>query len=142
MDLLCEKGKNLKNFINNFNFQNCVNTPTRVAHYKDKKTKVSRTTTSLIDVCIHNNNVVNKALAVDCPFSDHKFILIKININSVEKIDSTNYVRNLSDKNLDLINNLLLKENFKSIELFDDIENMWLSFKNRIMLIDSTFKKS
>jgi hypothetical protein len=71
MDLLCEKGKNLKNFINNFNFQNCVNTLTRVAHYKYVKTKVSRTTTSLIDVCIPNYNVVNKALAVDCPFSDH-----------------------------------------------------------------------
>ena len=45
-----------------------------------KKGSNIKNSSTLIDVLIHNDDLITDSLVVDCPFSDHKFIAGSIKI--------------------------------------------------------------
>jgi len=44
---------------------------------KKKKKQIYETTNSLIDVLLHNQDLVTETKVINCPFSDHSFIAAK-----------------------------------------------------------------
>ena len=44
---------------------------------------IYETTNSLIDVLLHNQDLVTETKVINCPFSDHSFIAAKINLNQI-----------------------------------------------------------
>ena len=84
MDLLVKNNNQLEKFIKNNNLCNYVNEPTRNATvYHEKEFKIS-TSSTLIDVVIHNNDLINNCNVIDCPFSDHRFVMVNLKIEKVK----------------------------------------------------------
>ena len=54
------KGLQLQDFITNYNMSNFITVPTRSAIYKNKKNDTIRKSNTLIDVVIHNSDLLNK----------------------------------------------------------------------------------
>ena len=102
---------------------NFVQLPTSIAHYKNKLTYNIRT--SLIDVVLHNNELISDVVNIDCPFSDQKFVVIAINSKTCVEMDFTMTCRNLSEKNMSKIVDTIAKINFHPIKTLKTVnENM------------------
>jgi hypothetical protein len=70
-DFLTDKVVKLKNFMNSYHYVNLVKNPTHLQSQNE----------TLIDVVFANEpnfNFVEKVDVVDCPFSNHKFVLDSI----------------------------------------------------------------
>ncbi len=66
MDLNCEKGDDLKEFLINNDYKNYVSKDTRIATYLCSKTNTLKTTKTLIDVIIHNGDKVLRTDSFNC----------------------------------------------------------------------------
>ena len=75
MDLLSSANL-LKDFIADNNFKNFITEPTRVSSRFMKSLNSETSSSTLIDVLIHNNNLMTDTKVIDCPYSDHKFIVV------------------------------------------------------------------
>jgi hypothetical protein len=73
-----EKGLLLREFMDNYNLKCPILYPTRVADYHNKISGITRTSRSLIDVILHNQDLIDEIIMLDCPFSDHKMLLSSI----------------------------------------------------------------
>ena len=84
---------------------------------------------TLIDVIIQNDHdLISNTDAIDCPFSDHRFIVANLTIksNKFEKTKITS--RNLSPDNINKIVELLSASDI-------DTENIWRMFKEKFINI-------
>ena len=55
-----------------------------------------------LDVILHNSNLVKEITLIDCPFSDHKFVLCGINIERpIETAIPDIFGQSYSSKNLE-----------------------------------------
>ena len=89
---------------------------------------------TLIDVIIQNDHdLISNTDAIDCPFSDHRFIVANLTIksNKFEKTKITS--RNLSPDNINKIVELLSASNFDFIDSDIDTENIWRMFKEKFI---------
>ncbi|CAF1052939.1 unnamed protein product, partial [Brachionus calyciflorus] len=95
----------LSRFMIKNNLVNSINKPTRVArNMTDNGAKVTKT---LIDVCLHNSfdehGILVSSDVVGCPFSDHNFISVSLNVECDIVDDDVIFGRNLCPKNVDRI---------------------------------------
>ena len=133
MDLLCNRGDSLREFMSLMDFTNHVNEPTRIAFYKNKSTNNIRTTKTNIDNVITNGDYVKNTRVISCPFSDHMFVVANLKFESAKTVDQFTYRRDLSDENLEIFSQLLKREDFAFLEMYkDDITNKWQAFINRL----------
>ena len=84
INLFNKDNNKLLNFINNNNMTNYVDKPTRVATIYHENNNTHTTSETLIDVILHNNDLINNCNVIDCPFSDHKFIMVNLKIHKLK----------------------------------------------------------
>ena len=130
-----DKGVQIHEMCENFNFKNFVNCPTRIAQYKDKVTRVVRTSTSLLDVVLHNSDLIQEIINVDCPFSDHKFVLFSINVKSIKTNEFMISCRNLSEKNMPNIVNAISEIDFGFIKKLRTVNEKYSAFSSALLKI-------
>ncbi|CAF1134063.1 unnamed protein product, partial [Brachionus calyciflorus] len=136
-DLNMESAIN-ENFIEFLSNQSLINfmiepTRTKTRFFKDKllrKTKISN-----LDVILHNSNLIEDTLTIECPFSDHNFIAAKIKFSKVKAENKFIQGRNLSGKNICLIIEEISKINFLNVESISCIDTQWCTFKTEIQKI-------
>ena len=91
------------NHIINTNFRDFL-TSNLLVNFVTKPTR--SISESLIDVILHNSNLVLNTLVSDCPFSDHKFVTANLsfasNTNILSSFSATTS-RCLTENKLDLI---------------------------------------
>ena len=139
MDLKTNKGFALRNFMLEFSLNNHVNEFTRAAtSWYNKKSKYV-TSKSLIDVILHNGNLINITQTIDCPFSDHKFVVAGLNFAPSKSVIVHKKIRNLSSLNLSIIN-----VNLSKLNIFYDyngysINQVWEHLKSNMIALTNTF---
>jgi hypothetical protein len=141
INLLTNKDNLLTNFIKSYNLKNLVKSPTHEASKIFKKSNKIKISQTLIDVVLHNNNLINSCITCDCSFSDHKYVLFNIFFDSVN--DSITHpkilTRSLNSQKLQIINNKLDEINMKNLfEVNSNINNIiddWNLFKANIITI-------
>jgi hypothetical protein len=127
--------------MNNSNYQNSVNSYTRIAT-TNIDSHSPKTTSTLIDVVIHNmaNDTDVSSECFPCFFSDHHFVLTSINISpkSIKSSDiSENQGRQLTEPIIATINEKLNTINFSDIcsNSDTDVDTIWTSLKNKTLKI-------
>jgi hypothetical protein len=130
-DMLSDKGVRLKSFMNSNHFVNVVKSPTHLQGQNE----------SLIDVVFTNDqNFVEKVDVVDCPFSNHKFVLTQLKFKVDHGCSRSVKARILNAKNLLLIKELLESSpaHFACVDTFDDPDDKFFAFITALMLaVDS-----
>ena len=140
MDLKSSTGDNLKEFLLNNEYKNFVTDYTRIEKSFYKKQNNFMVSKTLIDVVIHNSDMISGTKSVGCPFSDHHFVLTTLKINSVKLNNKEeNIGRCLSDKNLLDIAENLEKINFNDLDLNSDMDTIWNDLKHKIMKVVDDF---
>ena len=123
LDLLSDKGINLRKFVNssNFNFVDDVK-PTRL---------VSGT---LLDVVLTNNldSIINHFVH-PCSFSDHCFVIFEFKFVIKQEKKDNIFIRRLTDDKLELINANLSNTSFDFLNSVIDINDKWLLFKKILL---------
>ncbi|CAF0861672.1 unnamed protein product, partial [Brachionus calyciflorus] len=135
MDCLNNANLKIKDFIQNNDLINFVTKPTRISTKFYKKSNTTKKTTTLIDLLLHNGDLVENADVIDCPFSDHNFVVSKLSINKPTNVMRTIECRNLSTENMEKINNLIDVIDLKQLKNNSNIESKWTFFKNEILKI-------
>lgn len=129
MDQACNKGDVLKSFLDSFNFKNFVFEFTRVCKKFYKKKNKAKSSKTIIDVVFHNSNLVSSTKTIDCPFSDHRFVSIKIKLKTPKDKKLEFIGRSLPESKLDAIkeklSELSLEINFNQNvnENLNDLQN-------------------
>ena len=119
--------------MNNYDLNNCVKDPTRVAFKKIKHSSYLSLSSTLIDVVLHNSPSTIRAEIIGCPFSDHHFIACSLPIVLPTSNNNYNeyYGRSYSPKNLSKLSEALLNTDFSSVEIESDPQTKFFEF-NRI----------
>ena len=123
----------LSEFLLNNNLSQHVKEPTRIIgkfYEKSNKTEFSK---SILDVVIHNRDLISATSVIGCPFSDHRFVSTTINIKTQKQTKKHIIGRNLSKKNIDLITNRLFEANFETTNQYSSIDDKWTKFKDTIL---------
>jgi hypothetical protein len=133
MDLLINN--ELTEFIINNNLANYVNKPTRISNIEKNLAQVH--TETLIDVIIHNQDLISKCEVFDCPFSDHCFVTTNIKIiKAVFEVKSI-IGRKLTQKKLLKVNEQFDLINFSELSSATTTDKKWMIFKDKtIQLIE------
>ena len=128
-----DKGAQLQQLMNNYSLPNYINEPTRIANYKSKETGLIRTTKTLIDVILHNGDLIHKTAVIGCPYSDHKFILASINLKTMSSNTFSMLCRNTSGKNMLLIITAINNIDFNFIQELPDVNSKLSAFSNVLL---------
>lgn len=111
IDLSTQNGDSLISFAKRYDFCNFVHEHTRVvksiAHRVTRSlesNRISRLSSSLIDVILHNSNLVESVSVIGCPFSDHKFVACSLAVKPPLHSFKHEFVgRSYCQKNLDAL---------------------------------------
>ena len=124
-DLLSFKGQSLLNLMLNFNFVTELNTPT---HHQQNAA-------SLIDVLFYNDkNSLSSCNIIECPFSNHSFLVGALNLDSIVDNNKFFLSRKLDEKNLLLIQNDIKNINFDLVlKLFEEVNDKWSVIKRLVI---------
>ena len=125
-NLLNDNGDDLACFLNDFNLKNMVTKPT---HFQGN----SKT---LIDVvCVSDVSLIYDIDVLDCPFSNHSFVLCNINIKPMASKSRFLSTRLLNDANLEAIRNLIQVEanKFNILESFECVDDKFSAFENILL---------
>lgn len=124
-DLLVEShGDKLLDLMLDYNFKTSLTEPT---HFQNGSS-------SLIDVVFCNDsNLVLETKVISCPFSNHKFVLAVLNLDSSSSNPNFVSSRVLNDKNLQLIKDDLARTKFDLCDKFDDVNEKWCVIKRIII---------
>ncbi|CAF0989180.1 unnamed protein product [Brachionus calyciflorus] len=133
MDLSTSGNSNINDFIKNNDLINFIQKPTRICTKFYKKTNSTKCSSTLIDLLLHNGDIVAETDVIHCPFSDHQFVVAKLEINKKLPIVLKEIsCRNLSSENILKINLGIDEICFKAIRNFDDINEKWKFVKEEI----------
>ena len=88
MDLNTSKGMDLVNFMDIHNLKNFVTEFTRSVITWNSKKNAYRSSNSIIDVVLHNSDLIENIETTDCAFSDHKILkmILRLKILKLIKI--------------------------------------------------------
>ncbi|CAF1112143.1 unnamed protein product, partial [Brachionus calyciflorus] len=107
--------QNIKDFIDHNDMINFISKPTRICSKFYSKSNTVKQSSTIIDLILHNGNYITETDVMECPFSDHCFVLAKLLINKpkneLKKIDC----RNLSTENILKIFSSIDQIDFKPI---------------------------
>lgn len=140
MDLSAENEQNINllEFLLNNNLNQAVNQPTRICAKYYEKSKKFNCTKTLIDVLIHNNDIVRKVYNINCPFSDHKFVLAKLDLKKKEVKANYFIGRKLTAKNVNLIVERITELGHFEIMQILDAHSKWICLRDKLLeIIDS-----
>ena len=71
---------------------------------------------------------------MDCPFSNHQFVVTLVNIKPETRIENTIFARVLYQKRFEQIKNEIAKTTFNDIASdLDDLNDCWECFKKLIL---------
>jgi hypothetical protein len=138
MDLLSENPNPLKDFISFNKFLNLIEEPTRVRTRFFKASGDGSASSTLLDVLIHNKDLVIETKVVACPYSDHKFIVAAIKTDKDKPEPEIFWSRNLSENNIKLIEESLKSVDFSKLDVIESPNDKWLYFKKSILSILDT----
>jgi hypothetical protein len=137
MNLMYKDNNKLASFLTNNNLINYIDKPTRIATVYHENTNTRTTSETLIDVCIHNNDLINDFDVMGCPFSDHCFVLIKLKISTEKQQKKSIIGRNLTRGVLSLISDAFDPEVFSKYNDMLTTNDKWNYIKNGLLsLID------
>jgi hypothetical protein len=127
--------------MDDFDYNNHVTEFTRVAKKFYKKKNKYITSKTIIDVVLHNRDLVQSTKVVNCPYSDHKFVVTKIKLpKNTNNAQSSIMGRMLNEKNVDLIVKAIKdNENLKvnTIKLVNVNDHLNVIHNNLNSIIDS-----
>lgn len=89
----------------------------------------------MIDVILHNADLIEATDVVHCPFSDHHFVIAKLDIRKSSNLLKQIECRNLSAENMLKINNLIDQIDFRQLRNFNDINEKWMFIKIEIIKV-------
>ena len=136
-DFLNESKSSIRDFITNNDLVNFVKTPTRVCSRFIKKKNETIKSESMIDLVLHNGDLIEDTRVIDCPFSDHSFVLAKMAIAKVKNSSKSIMCRNLSSTNLLKISCKIDEFDWSQFKNFKCVEEKWNFVKNNLLnLID------
>ncbi len=115
MDLLSSKGQLLSDFMKDHLLKNFIKEPTRI----------TKTSSTLIDVLLHNQNLVINTKVVGCPYSDHSFTVGEIQLISPKPKLQSFWSRSYSEKNMLLIEEQILNIDFSSLDKLNYSNGKW-----------------
>jgi len=98
MDLKSLKGNDLVKLMARNELKNFFDVYTRIFRKYYKETKDYKTSKTLIDVVIHNQNKIIETTAIGCPFSDHHFVIAALDFHTPKLATFSNFGRSLSEK--------------------------------------------
>ena len=143
-NLTTEQGLPLEKIMANYQLRNFVEKPTRIAHrvsnrnHKSVHKSIDKSTTpdllsfmqtialethssTLIDVVLHNGDLITGSDVLGCPFSDHKFVVAALKLTAHKKLPPIKFLsRCLSPSNLEKIGHLLTDAMFLKVTKLDD----------------------
>ena len=143
-NLTTEQGLPLEKIMANYQLRNFVEKPTRIAHrvsnrnHKSVHKSIDKSTTpdllsfmqtialethssTLIDVVLHNGDLIIGSDVLGCPFSDHKFVVAALKLTAHKKLPPIKFLsRCLSPSNLEKIGHLLTDAMFLEVTKLDD----------------------
>ena len=96
IDLKSSKGQKLLQFMKSNDLSNFVDDYTRVASKYNNNINEFTISRSLIDVIIHNKNIISKTKVVPCSFSDHCFVIAELTMQRAKNLSHSIEVRNLN----------------------------------------------
>jgi hypothetical protein len=129
MNWFDQNSKLLRQFCEENKLSNFITETTR-----NVTTKCS-TSSTLIDVMLHNNNCIDKTFVIDFPFSDHCLVLSICKFNAVNSKSISRYKRSLNPQNLTTIIDELKKTDFQFLCDVYDAENKYFFFKQLLINI-------
>ncbi|CAF1085067.1 unnamed protein product [Brachionus calyciflorus] len=139
MNCLNDENLNIKRFMQENELINFMSRPTRNCSKFYKKTNETKKSSTLIDIFLHNGDMVEEANSIECPFSDHSFLLASLTIKKVKIKSKMIKCRNLTAANLEKISNQIDSFDWKAIKDYKTVEEKWCfvreSMKNIIDLI-------
>ena len=124
-ELLSAQGKLLINLIENNGFNNHIFEATRINTVYLKNKNIFKTSRTLLDVILHNNDTIKQVLVTSCPFSDHKFVCCGLGFESIAHKDPIVNMRRLNDANLIEINKLIEISDFSLMHGPDSVDQKW-----------------
>ncbi|RNA03789.1 RNA-directed DNA polymerase from mobile element jockey-like [Brachionus plicatilis] len=124
---------NITYFCTSNDLINFIHKPTRVCSKYYKKTNKTKTTSTLIDLLLHNGNLIEETDVIPCPFSDHNFVVASLLIKKPNETYKTIKCRNLCQSNQLEICSQIKKANFKSLQSLKTIEEKWHFVKGEIL---------
>ena len=136
IDLSDNKANDLTEFMRLFSLNNFIKEKTRTSQIYLKKQQIFKTTSSLIDVLLHNQNMITDTSVFGCPFSDHCFIAAKLNLKQIKENKTSFNGRLLSEHNLESIINQLEKTDFSLDCSTLGVNELWLQIKS--LILDAT----
>jgi hypothetical protein len=135
MNLLDKNNNQLDILIKNNNLSNYVEEPTRIATIFHEKEKKFTTSETLIDVIIHNNDLINICKVIDCPFSDHRFVLVNLKIEKLKYEKKSIIARNLAAKNLVKISREFDHIDFNKLFNCSTVNEKWELLEEELLTI-------
>ncbi|CAF0837588.1 unnamed protein product [Brachionus calyciflorus] len=125
----------INQFIDHNDLVNFVSKPTRIATKYYRNSNTTKKSSTLIDILLHNGDLVDATDVIDCPFSDHHFLIAKLNFkkapDELKKIEC----RNLSAENMLKINKQIDEIDYKLIREYKDVDSKWMFVKNEVTKI-------
>ena len=137
-ELLSAQGKLLINLIENNGFNNHIFEATRINTVYLKNKNIFKTSRTLLDVILHNNDTIKQVLVTSCPFSDHKFVCCALGFESIAHKDPIVNMRRLNDANLIEINKLIEISDFSLMHGPDSVDQKWTFLKNSLLELINT----
>jgi hypothetical protein len=125
----------LQNFIKNNNMINYVDQPTRIATIYHEKTNTFTTSKTLIDVILHNNDLINSCNVIDCPFSDHRFVMVNLKIEKLKYEKKSIIARSLTSKNLLKISQEYDLIDFNRLFNSQSVNDKWIILEEELLIL-------
>ncbi len=135
MDLLVKNNNQLEKFIKNNNLCNYVNEPTRNATVYHEKENITTTSSTLLDVVIHNNDLINNCNVIDCPFSDHRFVMVNLKVEKLKYQKKSIIGRMLTSENLLKISREFDFVDFSNYFLSQNVNEKWSILENDLLVL-------
>jgi hypothetical protein len=126
---------NIIEFIKNNDVVNFIQKPTRVCSKFYKKINATRHSSTLIDLFLHNGDLVDQTDVINCPFSDHKFVVANLLLKKPKNEHKTIECRNLSTTNIANICSAIEVIDYKPLKNLATIEQKWNYLKEVILKI-------
>lgn len=135
MDCKNKQNSKIEIFLANNDLINFITKPTRVCTKFSKKNNNIKSTNTIIDLILHNGDLIDETDTIECPFSDHNFILAKLTIKKQTAIRKNILCRNLSQDNLIKISSLVDCIDLRELKNYETIEDKWIFVRDKFVSI-------
>ena len=138
MDLnIFKQNINFSEFIINYGMKNFITESTRINTSKTDTTEV--VSESLIDIILHNSDLITNTSVYPCSFSDHSFIIAGLNFTKVKDNNFFSMSRCLNANKLNMIMPYIISIDFNALTDIKCCNLRWLSIKSMILNILNEF---